>query len=706
MADRKKTGPEMRAIGSKWIERIRAAETRDKRWIKDAESAEAQYSADSESNFGKVPEFNILHSNVETIVPATYNSTPTPDIRPKWPKEKPQTPPMGMQPPMQGRVPQPMPAMVAPASDPEKDVAELLERTIINQIDDNKMDTEVEACAQDAFLAGRGLVRVKLDADVEEFTETQEIFGPDGEIEHEELSGQTVKNERVKYEVVAWRDYREGSATRFDGVPWMAFRHYLSDEEVREMGGEDLATQTVDQLPTDNKTTAEDVAVWEIWDRNKKEVVFVRETDGAVMSTTPDPLGLSGFYPIPEPIQPIKLSAKRLPINPYVIYRTQAEELDRVTQRINAIIGGLKVRGGVIGDAENIKELAEADDNTLIPIANVEGLAQTGGLDKAIVWWPVDKAIQVLRELYIARDQIKQLIYEITGISDIVRGQSSSTETATAQQIKTQWGSVRIKKMQQLVRRHVRDLFVLSAEVIANNFTITTLQEITGMEITAEMQQILESGLRQYQIDVESDSTVRADLTRQKGEMEGFLQGTAAFFSTMAPVVQGAPQMAGPITDLFGAFARQFNLGKQAEMAVEEMGEIAKKASQGGQPDPNAEARKAETQAKMQADQAGMQLKVQEAQAKAQGDQAKLQVEMKRIEADLGIKQQQLSAAREAKAADVQIKAAELEIKQAELRLKEIDREIKQDELQFSKAKAVAEIAIEQDQRRAAKVGE
>lgn len=687
-------GAALRDIGAKWMDRIRAAEKREDEWLKQAEAAEAAYISDRNSDFGSVPEFNILHSNVETIVPSVYNSTPVPDIREKWPQPKaaaqgpqamPQLPPPRMPPGMPGMPPQQM--QPPPVNTTNKDVAELLERAITVQIDDSAIDMEMEAATQDCFLAGRGLVRVKLDADVETFTEIRQTIGPDGEWIAEEVEGQTVSNERVVYEAVPWRDYREGPAKRFDAVPWIAFRHIMGDDDIK--GGFDPAmidAQALDDEPT-NGEEQPDRTVWEVWCRTKREVLFIRESDGVVLQRSDDPLGLSKFFPIPEPIQPIKVTGKRRPYSPYEVYRKQAEELDSVTKRIKAITSGLKVRGGVAGDAENVKAVAEAGDNELVAIENVEGLAVTGGLDKAIIWWPVDKAIQVLRELYIARDQIKQLIYEITGISDIIRGASNAGETATAQQIKTQWGSVRIKKMQRLVERHVRDLFVLTSEVIANNFTIQTIQEITGMQVTPEMVTVLEGGLKQHRIDIESDSTVRADLSRARGEMEGFLRGTAEFFGAMAPVVQQAPQMAEPITDLYATFARQFNLGKQAEDAIEQMGVIAKGASSGRRPDPRAEAakeemqaKKAEMQMKGQETKARMQIEVQKAQADAQSRQAEMQMKAQEVQsrAQLDMAKQELARAE-----------AQASAQEAMARI-DLDRQ----RLEFEREKAFAELAL------------
>ena len=643
--DAPKQGKELRDIGGKWMDRIHTALKRDEDWLKDARAAENTYAMDEKGDVGKVPDFNILFSNVETIVPSIYNSTPVPDIRPKW------------TPDIEGDQPNPV-----------KIVSDVLERAVAIQIDDNSLDTEIEGSAQDAFLAGRGVVRVRMDSDVNEYTvqeiEYDELTGAYSEVEN---TYQEVSNERVLYEVVAWRDYLEGPAKRFSDIPWIAFRHTVTQEMLSDYDEDMMSSQVIDGDPADNTG---DMIVWEIWCKETRTVKFVRASDGVVMKMGDDPLELTGFFPIHKPVQPVCLTGKRTPINPYKVYRKQAEELDKTTRRINAILDGIKVRGGIAGDAENIQALAEAGDNELIPIRNVEGLAQTGGLDKAIVWWPIEQAITVLRELYVAREQIKQLIYEITGISDIVRGASNSGETATAQQIKTQWGSLRINKMQRLIERQVRDLFVLTSEIIAKNFSPERLVEITGIQVDEQVMQMLSGGVEQYVIDVESDSTVRADLGRAKGEMSEFLNGTASFFSTMAPVVAQAPQMAGSVVDLYSAFARQFNLGKQAEDALEQMGKIAKQASQQTEPSP-------EQQAEMK----------------------RAELEAGKLQADVMIKQAELQQKGESMQIDAQLKQADLQLKEADLRLKEADLIIKAEQ-------AEEEIEIEREQKRGVQIGD
>lgn len=569
------TAQGLQQIGSKWLDRIAAAEKREDRWIKDAERAEKAYLCDTSSN--DMPEFNILHSNVETIVPSIYNSTPVPDIRPRHNNK----------------------------DGAAKLAGEVLERAIATQIDDNRLDAEIERSAQDAFMAGRGVVRIRFDAD--------EMMGG-------------VANERLVFEAVPWSAYREGPARRWSDVPWVAFCHFISKEEAERIEDDTLA----EAQPEATLDGDDDRAVWEIWCKSSGRVYFVDRDSQKVLAIKDDPLGLSGFFPMPEPIQPITGTSKRTPVCPYTVYKTLAEELDRQTRRINGIMKGLKLRGIIAADAAAIENLAEADDNELITVGNIENLVAAGGLEKAVMWWPVDKAIAVLQQLYLQREQTKQAIYEITGISDIIRGQGNAGETATAQQIKTQWGALRIKKMQRLIERQVRDIFVIAAEIISRHFTIPTLQSMAGIEIDQQTQALLQRPLDHYRINVESDSTVRADLTRSRQEMAEFLQGTAQFFSTMAPIVGQAPEAAGPLVEMYAAFSRQFNLGKQAEDALEKFADMAAQAASQPRPNPEAEAKQAEMQSK----QAEMGLKQAELQMKGQVEAAKVQLDKEKLELD------------------------------------------------------------------------
>lgn len=659
-------GEALQKEGSKWIERIRASEKREKDWRKDAASAEKAYAADANQTDGTLYDFNILHSNVETIVPAIFNSTPIPDVRRRWvealgdPPEDPspqieqqaqQMQQQGIQPsPQQMQQAQQMLAEYQRAatefqkkSQIDKDaksVGDLIERTITVQIDDNKLDREIEKLAQDAFLSGQGVIRVKLDVD------------DDGEV---------VTNERFEFEAVSWRDFRRGPATGWENLPWEAFRHCVSREAAERYTDEDMWGAQV-ALPAfgDSPEKEEDIVFWEIWCKETRKVYFVREHDCKMMKIIDDPMELKGFFPNPPTVQPITLTGKMTPVCPFAVYKKLADELDTITKRINHIMKGLKVRALVAGNASKILEIANAGDNEIVVDADLEGLSQVG-VDKAVLWWPVEQAVKVLKELYAQREVVKASIYEITGISDIVRGASQPSETATAQQIKTQWGALRIQKMQRMIERTVRDVFGIMAELIPSKFSEETLYKMTAVPITDSMRAMMSEPLFvSYRVDVESDSTVRADLTRQKADMTEFMGGTAQYFSTMAPLLETDPEAAGPVADLYASFASVFKLGRQGEDALERLKDLAKKAASKPRPNPEAEKAKAE-----------MAMQQQEAQLRQQEAVLNAQIKMKEAEISQAEGQAKIQAEREKAQIGLQVAMVTLKLKEIELEMKQ-----------------------------------
>jgi len=89
--------------------------------------------------------------------------------------------------------------------------------------------------------------------------------------------------------------------------------------------------------------------------------------------------------------------------------------------------------------------LTEGDNNTLIPVDKWMAFSEKGGLQGSIQLLPLEVIAATLINLYTAHKNVTDQIYEITGISDIIRGQTSASETATAQQIKGQYAGTETK---------------------------------------------------------------------------------------------------------------------------------------------------------------------------------------------------------------------------------------------------------------------
>jgi hypothetical protein len=103
-----------------------------------------------------------------------------------------------------------------------------------------------------------------------------------------------------------------------------------------------------------------------------------------------------------------------------------------------------------------------------------------------IVWLPVEKVAEVLTQLVTLRKELIDDVYQIMGLSDIMRGATDANETLGAQQLKSQYGSVRIRdKIAEMVR-FARDLVRISAEIMAENFSPKTLLDMSQLEIPTD----------------------------------------------------------------------------------------------------------------------------------------------------------------------------------------------------------------------------
>ena len=672
-----------------WTAAVAAADKEEEDWRKEADEIVAIYRSSSEQK--KQQAFNILYSNTETLLPAVFNSTPSPDIRRRYND----------------------PGVAAKA------VSDMLERGITYSLDQYDFDGHMRAVVFDAATGGRGVARVRYVPKVaggEDPSQMTEGEGPESDAEETDEHkltpvepGEHVVSQTVQMEYVPWKNFRRGAGLVWDDVPWVAFKHYLTREQIEDLAGKALADavsldydvrtgdRDKDKDNADGAKDAQDVflrcCVLEIWDKPSGKVLFIAPGyEAKPLRVDDDPLQLTGFFPIPRPLCMLETPGNLVPVPPYRSYKELAEELNEVTIRIRRLVRQIRSRGIYASAAADIEQIIKADDGELVPAQGLEMFAQ-GGLDKAIAWWPIEAQAKVVTELVAHREAIKQTIYEVSGLSDILRGASAASATATAENIKNQWGSLRIQKVQAEVQRFCRDVFRMKAELIAQNFDLQILQDMTGVKLVPmavkqqvqaelkqaaqmqaaqaqqmgqqppsqapqvppdvqeilkaptleEVEQMLRSDVnRSYKIDVETDSTVRADLTRNQENMVQFVQGTAGYIQAVGPAVQAGLLPPDLAITIFGAFARNFRLGRQVDMALENASESAKEMAQQPKPqapDPAMEKVKADVQAK----QAELQMKAQEIAQQQQQHEAEMQMRAQ----ELGVKAQELEIKRQ-----------------------------------------------------------
>lgn len=639
-------------IVSAWIEAIDGAGEEEKDWRDKAEEAVKAYRGDDDTS----KRFNIYHANTETIVPALYNSTPVPDIRGRFGDD----------------------------DAASKLTAQILERFISQSVDGYDFDDLMLACVRDMVMVSRGVARVR--------------YTP-----HFDDAGE-VADETVTTEYVPWRSFRRAPGRVWGDVAWIAFEHMLSEGAVGKLiEASGVPLESGRDVPFTYDASAKQggdyerremrfgkrARVWEVWDREKKQVIFFSPEYGhRPFLVQPDPLGLETFYPIPKPMNALGTTDSLIPVTSLSIYRDLLDELDDVTYRVARLVKQMRPRGGYAAQFGELEKIAAAGDGELAPLEGMEAAMGTGGdITKLIAWFPLRETANALKELRDQRESIKQSIYEITGISDIVRGASNPNETATAQQLKTQWGSLRVHRMQAEVARFARDIFRIKVQVAAGMLNMETLLRaahmtdippaavrdsarqmvemgkqamaqaqatgqpppfdpqqaaealaMAGKVAREEVEQILRSNsARAYRIDIESDSTVRGDLSRNQQQQAAFLTSTGHFLQAVGPAVMQGVMPKDVAIEIYAAFARTHKLGRQAEDALDNWAKKAKDGPQGGQqagPDPAAE--------KAKADMSVAQLKAQTEGGKLQGQaqiiQLKEQVADKQFQRDMAAK--------------------------------------------------------------------
>lgn len=655
-----------------WLKELDAARKRVKDYRKDGARVVKLYEG------GKASEspFNILYSNTETLTPALYNNVPRPVVQRRFKDDDPL-----------GKV----------ASDVARRSLEFL---IDNELGDyTPFDDLMTQAVLEALVPGEGVTWFKYDASIVEQpepnnpTEGQEDQTGEGEVEAQQGEIHPEPLEQVEYETVCgeavpWDRFLHGYAKQWKDVPWVAREHFMTREELVKNFGEEIghriplniSGKAASDRGTDGDDDTEKVIdaegvelahVFEIWDRETKMVRFLAPSYPAgFVKEVEDPLQLSGFFPMPRPLVLFQKISSLVPVPLYTMYEEQAKELNRITVRINKIVQALKVRGFYDSTLEGLEKVLAADDNVLIPAENVAAMQQGQTLEKAIWLMPLEKLVAVLQQLYVQRQQIKQVIYEITGISDILRGASVASETATAQNIKNQWGTLRLKKMQKQVARYVRDCLRIMGEIAMTKFSQQTLSQMTGLQfptaqqkqqaqmvlqqLQAQAQQMAQQpsmpgqppaqppapppqvmaaaqlpsweeimGLltndlqRNYRIDIETNSTVDAEATEDKQNMGEFLNAIAQFMNGAAPLVQQGVLPFDAAKSILLAVTRRYRFGPEVE---DELKKMQPPQQQGNGADAKAkadlEAAQAEQKVKMEMLAMDKQLKEAETAAK------------------------------------------------------------------------------------------
>ena len=184
---------------------------------------------------------------------------------------------------------------------------------------------------------------------------------------------------------------------------------------------------------------------------------------------------------------------------------------------------------------------------------------------------PIENVITVIMRLYEAREQTKQELYEITGLSDILRGASDPRETAAAQKLKGQFGSMRLEDQQDEVARFVKECICLQAEVIAEHFDAQTLTLMTGEQVDEQVLQLLRNDpIRTFRIDIETDSTIKTDQVQERQDRTEFIKSSTEYLTQAVEIGTQSPALVPLLGEMLMFGVRGFKVGRDLEEVMEQ----------------------------------------------------------------------------------------------------------------------------------------
>jgi hypothetical protein len=698
------------------------------------DTADYQDGANVESS-----KFNILWSNVQTLQPALYAKTPKPIVQRRY-----------LDSDEVGRV-----------------ATVILERTLMYELDDGLYSSAMRKAVLDRLLPGRGVTWVRYEPRFtpmpgktqEESSEPPEEAGNDDD---EDIEGaepnEEVSSESVPVDYIDWCDFLTSPARTWEECRWIAKRVYMTRAELVKRFPKYGAKVPLDYSPAETEKKepganagADDKSkrakIWEIWDKVERKVQWMSESwSDDLLDEKDDPLKLEGFWPTPRPLFATLTNDSLIPIPDYYEYQDQATELDDLTGRIKAVTQAIKVAGVYDASVPELQRMFEEGfENRLVPCDNMAEFSQKAGANGMGHLWllPVADLVKVLSELFVAREQVKQSLDEITGISDIVRGAATQggAKTATEQRIKGQFASMRLNDMQAEVSRFARDTLNIMGELVAEHFDPMTLFMISGYEqwakdqwgddfkpqmppqmghnggppleqdpaVQQQQMQVAQAQadaafkakatsmfqqavallknekLRGFRIEIETDSMIEADKQEVQRARSEFLAAVGQFLTQAVPLGQMMPEFMPLLGKMLLFGVRGFSASRDLESAFESMIEQLQKDAKNPPPKPPSP-----EEIKAQAEQQRMQFEQQQSQQQLQADQARSKMDM--------------DAAQQKHAMELEKMQAELQIKREELNLRRQELQMRQEELAMEAQAAQQKAAIEAEgmQRKAA----
>lgn len=418
-------------------------------WLAKIEAAEKEYQPyydliDETRNFykdGKKPRggrYNIFWSTIETLKPFLYFK------QPQFYVER----------------------QNKSADKAERAACIILEKALAWNLAQFDFDSVIKYARNDFLISGTGLLWEQYKP---EFTGVANPLAPEEDL-------QIKSEEKVESVYVDPKDFLTDCATSgvWEEIDWLARKiHMDAEDAARDFGTDDIRIKG-------------EICIYEIWDKKTRKVYWLSKAcPGRFLRISGDVLGVHGFFPCPKPIWATQTNESLIPVPDYCLIKEMLNELNGINNRMRLTMQALKVSGAYDNAFPELADIL-SKDVTLVSVNDFAKLRESGGIRGIIDFVPLEQYVSALEQLARRRQDVIGGIFDITGVSDIMRGSSDVGETATAVVKKTNFGTLRNQDRQNDMQRFIRDLLRIKAEIICEYFSPEKLVSFLPEDIKNE----------------------------------------------------------------------------------------------------------------------------------------------------------------------------------------------------------------------------
>jgi hypothetical protein len=520
------------------------------------------------------------------------------------------------------------------------------------------------------------------------------------DVEHEKICVEPVLYNmmHVDPECRRWRRAKRWACEDYYSVP--EFKEVFGVQAYIEMGLEQKRSSATDKSKAKDKT----IKVYEYWDGYEKKTYWFAEhspdfitpkgylvpedyaEDMAEGESDDNGLyDLEQFHPFVKPMIINAPTDEFWPVPEYEQLCDIFEDIHTLFARMMSISKAIRAR--LLYD-KNIPGLAaalsEARDADTFGVPNLsQALTAAGGqLDNAAQYINVSTLIQSLEIVSQQLEQRLNVIYRLTGTSDILQGMQQDNQrdrTLGESQMLEKYAQNQLAELQRKMQEFVRDVYQLMTEAALKNFNDASLDRyVMPQTMPDEHKQnyrgalgMLKDDTKRFRIELETDSTIAINEQYDKQMRIQLVDVATTALEKVASMAEGNPAIVALelhfLKHLVQGFRQSKMFQQEISQTIDNVIKGAEEAAKNAKPPFDAEEAKANLEMqRMQLDsqqaQADNSLKFYEIQSRerieasrlqneqvlknldAQLQQFKIQMELSKSQADLQLSYAQLSS--------------------------------------------------------------